>query len=312
MVKQPRIWANLVHLSYNMWCDRSTPETEAVFTSYKPFLRFDTRLWDELFDRMVQAGLNMVVLDVGDAVRYESHPEIAVRNAWTPARLRRELARMRAAGIEPVPKLNFSTAHDAWLGPYSRRVSTDAYYAVCRDLIREVACIFGKPRFFHLGMDEETAQHQWRFEYAVMRQHDLWWRDLYFYFKHTEAAGCRPWVWSDYLWHHPDLFWKKMPKHVMQSNWYYGLSFSRKLPCVKAYLDLDAHGYEQIPTGSNWSTERNFERTVSFCTRNLKPAKLRGFLQSSWKPTIEACRERNIAAIEQVGKAIRWSSAIGR
>ena len=66
---------------------------------------------------------------------------------------------LRALGIEPLPKLNFSTCHDAWLGPYSRMVSTPAYYDVCRDLIDEVAELFGGPRFFHLGMDEETAQH---------------------------------------------------------------------------------------------------------------------------------------------------------
>jgi hypothetical protein len=306
MSDSDRIWANLVHLSYNMWCDWPMPEAEANHTAYKPFLRFDDCLWDDLVRRMAAEGLNMVVLDLGDGVRYESHPEIAVRHAWSPARLKRELARLRGLGLEPIPKLNFSTAHDAWLGPYSRCVSTDAYYAVCRDLIREVAQLFGKPRFFHLGMDEETAQHQARFEYAVLRQHDLWWRDLYFYFRHVEAAGCRPWVWSDYLWHHPELFWKKMPKHVLQSNWYYGFSFSRKLPHVQAYLDLDRHGYEQVPTGSNWNQERNFERTVSFCTRNLKPARLLGFMQSSWKPTLEVCRDRNVAAIEQVGRAIQW------
>ncbi len=30
---------------------------------------------------MQAAGMNMVVLDLGDAVEYDSHPEIAVQNA---------------------------------------------------------------------------------------------------------------------------------------------------------------------------------------------------------------------------------------
>ena len=72
------IWGNLLHLSYNMWSDRSVPELERKFTCYKPFLRFDDRLWRDLLRRMAAAGMNMVVIDLGDGVRYESHPEIAV------------------------------------------------------------------------------------------------------------------------------------------------------------------------------------------------------------------------------------------
>ena len=36
--------------------------------------------------------MNMVVIDLGDAVAYKSVPEIAVKNAWTGDKLRRELA----------------------------------------------------------------------------------------------------------------------------------------------------------------------------------------------------------------------------
>ena len=79
---------------------------------------------------MTRAGLNMIVIDLGDGVRYQSHPEIAVKKAWSPARLRRELKKLRDAGLEPIPKLNFSTAHDAWLGPYAGIVSSKTYYQV--------------------------------------------------------------------------------------------------------------------------------------------------------------------------------------
>ena len=170
------IWANLIHLSTNMWSDAEALEwkTKNECVTYCPTLRFDTKVWNALLRRMADAGLNMVVLDLGDGVRYESHPEIAVRRAWSPERLRRELAKMRELGLEPIPKLNFSTAHDTWMGPYARQVSSDAYYGVCRDLIREVTDLFDKPRFFHLGMDEETASHQRLYEYVVLRQGDLW------------------------------------------------------------------------------------------------------------------------------------------
>jgi hypothetical protein len=191
----------------------------------RPDLTFDDDVWDTLLKDMAVAGINMVLIDLGDGSEYESHPEIAVKNAWKPERIRTELARMRKLGIEPIPKLNFATTHDIWLKDYSRMVSTDIYYTVCRDLIEEVSLLFDKPRFFHLGMDEELASYQTRQDYAVVRQNDLWWGDLYFLIGEVEKNGIRPWVWSDYAWHKPDVFFRKMPKSVLQSNWYYGSEF---------------------------------------------------------------------------------------
>jgi hypothetical protein len=313
---RPLLWGNLLHLSYNMWNDHVRTSADDPHLLYDPALRFDEGLWNDLLQQMAQAGMNLVVLDLGDGVRYESHPEIAVRNAWTPEKLKSELAKMRALGLEPIPKLNFSTAHDAWLAEYSRMVSTPKYYEVCRDLIAEAIALFDTPRFFHLGMDEETAGHQRHYEYMQVRQHDLWWRDLFFYIQEVEKGGSRAWVWSDYAWHHPDLFYAKMPKSVVQSNWYYDRNFEidpahdtgkpRELGHEQyhhAYLDLDARGYEQIPTGSNWSYPDNFEATVRFCQQQLAPKNLLGFLQAPWKPTLEASRQHHTEAIEQVARA---------
>lgn len=305
------IWANLLHLSFNMWEDRIAPEQKN--RGYRPYLRFDEGLWDELLSRMAGAGINTVVIDLGDGVRYESHPEIAVRGAWTPKRLRSELAKIRKLGMEPMPKLNFSTCHDAWLGPYARCVSTDAYYAVCRDLIAEVIDLFDQPRLFHLGMDEETASHQQLCEYLVVRQFDLWWHDLYLYIEEVEKGGSRAWVWSDYVWHHPEVFFKKMPKTVVQSNWYYGASFGKKIERVKAYLDLEARRYDQIPTGSNWSCRESFPKTVQYAGRNIAPKRLLGFLQTSWQPTLRASRAAHLEAIEMVEQArAKWEAKKGK
>ncbi|HIE15024.1 TPA: Tat pathway signal protein, partial [Candidatus Bathyarchaeota archaeon] len=280
------IWGYLIHLSYNMWADREVPGRPEYLCA-KPYLRFDENLWNDLLKRMAEVGVNMIVIDLGDGVKYDSHPEIAVENAWPVNKLKEEIKKIRELGLEPIPKLNFSTCHDAWLGPYSRCVSTETYYDVCRDLIDEVITIFNKPRFFHLGMDEETAQHQRNYEYVVIRQFDLWWQDLLFLVREVEKRGVRSWIWSDYVWRHPEEFFKRMPKSVLQSNWYYGAEFNEKIDYVKAYLDLDAHGYDQIPTGSNWSVAENFEKTVQFCLTRLSKDHLLGFLQTVWKPTME-------------------------
>jgi hypothetical protein len=149
-----------------------------------------------------------------------------VENAWSPDKLRHELQKMRSLGLEPIPKLNFSASHDIWLGEYSRMVSTSIYYKVCSDLIREVCELFDTPRYFHLGMDEETAAHQQNRLYAAIRQYDLWWHDLFFFVNCVEECGTRAWVWADYIWHHEEEFLRQMPRSVLQSNWYYACDFS--------------------------------------------------------------------------------------
>lgn len=301
---QEMIWACLIHLGYNMWGEENALEHPRDYYTARPYLRCETSLWKDLTERLADAGFNMVVIDLGDGLRYKTHPEIAVRKAWATKRLSRELARLRKLGLEPIPKLNFSTAHDEWLGPYSRCVSTKLYYQVCRDLIREVTGLFDNPRFFHLGMDEENAHHQRRYQYAVIRQYDQWWHDLFFLVEEVKKRGTRPWVWSDYVWRHPDEFYERMPPSILQSNWYYNNSFSRKLNRVRAYLDLDAHGYDQVPTCSNWNFRENFQKTVAYCTRNIAPKRLLGFMQTIWRPLIEDCYPQHVEAIEVARKAI--------
>ena len=300
------MWAYLVHLSYSMWADRETDEWGLEHVVARPYLRFDDSLWGDVRQRLVEMGANTVVIDLGDGVRYESHPEIAVEGAWSPARLRSELAELREMGLQPVPKLNFSTCHDEWMGPYARCVSTDLYYQVCRDLIAEVIDLFDGPRYFHLGMDEETAQHQRHYAYVVIRQHELWWHDLAFLVEQVERGGVRPWVWSDYVWHHPDAFYAQMPKSVLQSNWYYGAAFGPDVQYCEAYDGLEAHGYDQVPTGSTWTVPENMERTVVYGASAIDPSRLRGFMQSVWKPTLEACRTEHVAALGALERAIAW------
>ena len=64
---------------------------------------------------MAAKGLNTVVIDLEEALSYPSHPELAVKGTWGVERFRRKLEQLRAKGLEPIPKLNFSTTHDIWL-----------------------------------------------------------------------------------------------------------------------------------------------------------------------------------------------------
>jgi hypothetical protein len=190
-----KFWGMLLHLSMNMWNDQ---EDQNKNSPYESKLSWHMPTWRSVIDYMSECGLNMVVIDLGDAVQYETHPEIAIEGALTTDELREELRYIRSKGIIPIPKLNFSTAHDAWLGIYSRMVSTPKYYEVCRDLIGEVCALFDGPQFFHIGWDEETAGHQATYEYAVMRSGKLWWNDLKFLIDCVKENGATPWIWAIY------------------------------------------------------------------------------------------------------------------
>ena len=287
-----------LQLGNNMWSDvpvkdwALTKKEDLADVSSLDVLRFDEAVWRRLTDRMAQKGFNAVVMDLGEGCVYPSHPELAVKGSWSAERLQKELARLRGMGLEPIPKLNFSTSHDTWLKEYGRMVSTPEYYKVCADLIRDVCEIFGRPRLFHLGYDEETMGNQVKYAYAVIRQGELWWHDFNFFVKTVEKLGMRPWIWSDFMWRHRDEFLKRMPKSVMQSNWYYRQWFDfetipkeRKVH-LESFLTLEKAGFDQIPCGSNWACEENIAGLVKFCRKNIAPERLKGFLMTTWGPTL--------------------------
>ncbi len=285
------MWTYFIQLGTNMWNEpgntrgrahRSTPSASETFL-------FDRGAWDEHTALLKESGVNTLVIDIGEAMRYESHPEIAVKGSWDHDTMRAEIERLRGMGFELIPKLNFSACHDVWLGEYSRMLSTSVYYNVCRDVINEVCEVF-KPRHFHIGMDEETARNQVNLDYCVVRQHDLWWHDLYFLIDCVEKNNARPWIWADYGWNNAETFFAKMPKEVVQNNWYYSADFNTDTmnETTKAHLTffdkLAERGYEQMPTGSVWSKRENFEGLVRYCAEHI-PTGLLGFMQTSWERT---------------------------
>ena len=106
------------------------------------------------------------------------------------------------------------------------------------------------------------------------------------------------------LWHQPDQFFSKMPKSVLQSNWYYDEEFNPEWDMVRQYIDLEKHGYDQIPTGSyHFENPKSIGNTVAFAEKHISRGHLKGFLQTWWKPTIEENRERILKGIALIGEA---------
>ena len=299
----------LAHLGYNMWKEAPVDRIDGIHACSKPFvpqatasydLRFDMDVWEKIVSGLQAAKSDTLLLDIGEGMVYDRHPELAVNGSWTKQRLADEVSRLKGLGIQVLPKLNFSTAHDEWLGIYARMVSTPQYYQVCQDVIDEVAEVFqGAPLFF-LGMDEENWPAQCTYKYAVVRQEELWWHDLYFYIKAAEKHGMRPWIFADYVHEHPDVFWKNISHDILLTNWYYGDFRKEDEQYYHWYIDLAERGFDQVPCGSNWDYTDNLQKTLDY-VKPLPQEHILGIMQTVWHPTIRMYEDRHVEAIREIG-----------
>lgn len=295
-MKQDMIWAFLIHLSWHEWDDPSSkPWGLYLEPGWKDENETDIEVWDKVIVQLPQYGINTVLIDIGDALQYDTHPEISAPDAWSKAFLRKKLDEIRKLGMTPIPKLNFSTCHDAWLKIYGRMVSTPMYYQVCADLIKEVCEVFDHPTLFHLGMDEETDYYQRNNEMTICRHGELWEHDFEFLCAECEKYGARPWIWSSFLTKfHREYLETKCSKNVLMSTGYYRKIENKKED--QKVLPQDIIGYEQIGVLS----ELGFEQVVlcsTFAYKNstlqmLRLAKekvdlsrLKGFMTAPWLKT---------------------------
>ena len=320
------IRAVLLHMGMNMWGEWRAPNEPKI--DGKRYTRdeiyFSEDIWNRTIDHAKKQGFNMVVMDLGEFVKYPSHPELAVKGSWSPDKMREEVRRLKAMGIEPIPKLNFSATHHQWLKEYGRMLSTRPYYQVCADVLKDVSEIFEKPRFFHIGFDEEKVENQRKRLVVCVRQNEMWWHDLLWFIERLEKLGSRAWIFSDYGWHHPE-FIEKCPKSVLQSNWYYnedaqGYDVDKMKdwfkPKLRLFADLDKAGFDQIPCPSNWLSPKLkesgrtantdcAENVVKYCRANISPERLKGFMMASWTDCKgEGAFRFNCAGMDQLAAAM--------
>ena len=336
-------WGCLLHVGANMWGDWTfdgkripvSPEDERVKwpdlklsakgvlpSITRGYLRLERPVFHECTDLMRGEGLNLVMLDVGESLAFPSHPELAVAGSWSPDAYRVELERLRGLGLEPVPKLNFSAGHDQWLKQYHYVTSTKKYYEVVADVIRDTCEVFGSPRYFHLGFDEEIVAAVAGRQVAVMRQGELWWHDFFHAVREVERHGAQAMLWSDKICGGREEFLKRMSKGVLQVPWYYGKDFSdEKLKwdpkfeqsqkwdiqrnLASAILELDKAGFDMMPCTSNWECPEATEAMVGFCRARVDPRHLKGFLTAPWADCYTEEKPKLLAGIRLLGAAKR-------
>ena len=335
-------WGALLHLGSNMWKDWTpdgiypkSAEEEAKLVAdgklefkysrlycNRDYMSVNWTSWRKQVDCIKSEGLNMVFIDLGEAYAYPSHPELWVKGSLGSDELQAELARIRGLGLEPIPKINFSTGHDQWLRQYHYMTSSPKYYEVVADLIRDTCEVFGHPRYFHLGFDEEIFAACGRRSMCVMRQGDLWWKDFLFAVKEVERHGTRAMLWSDKICGGRAEFLKRMPKSVLQVPWYYGKDFSEKAlvwkpefeksqkwdiqtNLVSSLLELAKAGYDLMPCTSNWSSDEAADGMLGFCRQRIDPARIKGFMTAPWRKPVPEDDAKALAGIRLFAAAKR-------
>ena len=303
--------AILLHLGQNMWCDWYPKDADvSALKDGLPDRKLRCRddIWRQATDYAADRGLNMVVVDVGEGLAYPRRPELAVEGSWSAEKLSGEVARLRSRGLEVVPKLNFSTLHNGWMKHYRRMITTDEYYRVCEDVIRDVHEAFGSPRYVHIGCNDEFRMHPHPYQYFVSREGNLYKHDFLHLVKAVEGLGARPWAWCDYGWTHPE-FWAWCPKGVLLSNRLgdamragFELRSDKMLDTSKAvkigddkripaFRQLDEAGFDQVPCGT-----ADMGQVVRLGREAASPARLKGFLVAPWA----ACdSSESLAAIKR-------------
>jgi len=336
------LWGALLHLGNNMWMDWTPDgiypksfEEEAQWVKDGKLKFEETHLdcnrdyfstnwqsWRKQVDCIKEEGLNTVLIDLGEAYAYPSHPELWVKGSLSPAQMRKELARIRALGLEPIPKINFSTGHDQWLREYHYMTSSKVYYRVVADVIRDTCEVFDFPRYFHLGFDEEIFVACSSRQACVMRQGDLWWKDVLFCVGEVEKHGARAMLWSDKVCSGREDFFKNMPKSVLQMTWYYGTDFSEEnlkwkpefeksqgwdsqKNLASSIVELSKAGYDIMPCTSNWSSDEAADVMLGFCRKHIDPARVKGYFTAPWMKPVPEDDARALAGIRLFAEAKR-------
>ncbi len=268
-----------------------TERGERIQIAYDPLATKDINCFRTLVDLAKEEGYDAILVHPADALVYDSHPELALPGGWTKLELQNELDHARDLELLVFPMLNFSAAHDVWLGEYARMISTPDYYQVCGDLIDELCELFESPRYFHLGLNGENDWEQSQLDYAVVRGDRLMIHDMQFFMKHCRDHGAIPWLSSDFAIEHLACMEQAVPKDVLLSH---TQASERGRACLspseKAFIETARLGYTgMMPTLSGYFNLDVPNQQMQMVKEHLAPECVFGFVADGYL----RCEEKN-------------------
>ncbi len=174
--------------------------------------RHDHGLWESVHTckRVAVSAMDMkygmIIWETdADTFRYETHPELLRGRFLEKDQYVKLVDLLRSGGVEPVPLHNMSDGHNTKGGhPYPFLGDGETYFWAMTELIDERLEVF-RPKYFHLGMDEEQFTQRIKYPKRTLKQ----WRDVATRFtEHCRRRGVATMMWSDQIWNvAPDYKW---------------------------------------------------------------------------------------------------------
>lgn len=325
-------FAILVHLGENMWGDLRAQTT----------LHFDKGVWNNIVEKCIEEGIDTIVVDLGEGIKYNTHPEIGIEGSWTHDEMKAEVIRLKEKGLRLIPKLNFSAVHDAWMGIYERMVSTPIYYQVVRDLIFEAYEMFLEPEYIHIGMDEENPRHadDPMYEFVCIRRDGLLHHDIKYIMNCVKEAGSKVFTWGcPYMFYDEPYEYTDKDTLVGESNYYqfkkekwtkisdqseevrnyyatrfiqrngFSIEYVEEDPIVQKAIDCMERcaksGIKIAPVSSNIFLKENDRATVEYYSQCEYKDSVEMFIGCPWVMTRKENEETIIDEIQRLGAAKR-------
>ena len=306
----PLIKAYTVFLTNNCFSDVQglgpyRTHGQRIQENYDPKGKKSVATVHDMIARCHEQGFTHVVFATLDGLKYQSHPEIAVENAWSREELKKELDYAKSLGLKTVPMLNFSAAHDTWMGEMAKKLSTPAYRDFCRDLIDELCQLFEEPELFHLGLDSETAQEQADHLHQVVRGDALWQADLAHLLACCRKNNARPWMFADRYRTGAQAFLQAVDKNVLLCTTAVVIPAKVLQEDYTYFFQLSQEGYEYTILSSCHLNIAGAEHAISQHLNNADTAKLAGFVSYSALPCVEDYRFKLIYELEETAYQIQ-------
>lgn len=288
----------------------------------------DPAVFARAINKMIEANINWLVIEVERGLRYDSHPKVAADWALSKATLKGLLDAARRAGIQCVPLLP-SLPHTGYIAEaYPEIAETHCVcprreftQTVLNDLSTELIELF-EPSLFHIAHDEMLSafpRHQrlsalqcplcrgddaaaW-FRDSILRRYDylkaqgittMLWADMFLDPDAFRAAS--PWMGSfqDFNGGPPDHIERaldELPRDIVMCDWHYNPSC--QYPTLRYLQDK---GFDVLGCPKS-----NVKHNAFLLTRHAQRTRtphLLGMLGTNWNridPENEACLLQDIA-----------------
>ena len=249
---------------------------------------YDQRVALEVMRKMADTGMDMLVLDVGDAVKFKAYPQLHRPYSVPLSTYRALVKQAQGMGLTVIPKLNFARGddmHNAWMHPFDELVNIETY---CRHAVQMILELSEglNIRYFHIGMDEDDRDAE-TFANTIKEIHD-----------ELARRKIRTIIWADverrFARHQKFLAaYPVLPRDIIMMPWGYLTKSSA------AWIrKFNEEGFE------TWGCCGGDAENVRMWVKDLRENNGKGLLASCWQPLIRKNKAAFIKTIETVMRVV--------